>query len=361
MKFTFLVPNIEISGGNRANFELANALVAGGHEVAVVYPTVPGRDGLGWLNLRKTAVQVVKGLRNLVQDLSWFPLKARLSRLPMFNAKALSQHLPHADYLVFSWWAHGEMVNQLSDHCGQPIHLVRSMEFWGGPEALVAAAYRLPIPKVVTSDHLRQQLVAEFDAPLGVVPDSVDLSLFHPPTEKHSALTIGMMYRTQPLKRMADGIDALIKVQTAMPEVKVHLFGESIKGPDRKHLQALRYDYSHFPTGTELRDIYQSLDIFLFPSGSEEAFGLPPLEAMACGCAVVATRVGAVENYSVDEVSARHCEVGDVDGLAAAMLKLTDESVRSSWGAAAVQAAGAMDWSHSANALLELLPTAVKA
>ena len=44
----------------------------------------------------------------------------------------------------------------------------------------------------------------------------------------------------------------------------------------------------------ELRTLYENAACLLFPS-RYEGFGLPPVEAMICGCPVIATRGGAVE------------------------------------------------------------------
>jgi glycosyltransferase involved in cell wall biosynthesis len=43
----------------------------------------------------------------------------------------------------------------------------------------------------------------------------------------------------------------------------------------------------------ELPSLYALADLFVFPS-LLEGFGLPPVEAMACGCPVVATTVGSL-------------------------------------------------------------------
>jgi len=49
----------------------------------------------------------------------------------------------------------------------------------------------------------------------------------------------------------------------------------------------------------ELRQLYETAAFLLFPS-RYEGFGLPPVEAMACGCPVLAARGGAVEEVCQD-------------------------------------------------------------
>jgi len=52
-----------------------------------------------------------------------------------------------------------------------------------------------------------------------------------------------------------------------------------------------------------LAEIYSSADVFVFPS-EYEGFGLPPLEAMACGTPVVVSHCSGIDEYAVNEYNA---------------------------------------------------------
>jgi len=72
----------------------------------------------------------------------------------------------------------------------------------------------------------------------------------------------------------------------------------------------------------DLRRILSSSDLFLYPS-RHEGFPLFPIEAMACGCAVVTTE--AVP-YAVDGENAVVCRVEDVEGIKEGVLKIFQDT-----------------------------------
>jgi glycosyltransferase involved in cell wall biosynthesis len=72
----------------------------------------------------------------------------------------------------------------------------------------------------------------------------------------------------------------------------------------------------------ELLARYYSSDIFVFPSIWDEGFGLPPVEAMAAGLPVVATRSGTVVETLLDGETGFLVEKNNVDQLAHALLFL---------------------------------------
>ncbi|WP_295532594.1 glycosyltransferase family 4 protein [uncultured Thioclava sp.] len=76
----------------------------------------------------------------------------------------------------------------------------------------------------------------------------------------------------------------------------------------------------------KMADWYRVLDLYIAPQ-RWEGFGLTPIEAMACGVPVVATRVGAFEEIVTDETGAL-VDPGDPAALATAAAPFLDDPAR---------------------------------
>ncbi len=86
--------------------------------------------------------------------------------------------------------------------------------------------------------------------------------------------------------------------------------GERVK-PAHRGLFDVHYGYL---TGPAYVRVYQETDIFLFPS-LYEGFPAPPLEAMACGCALAATRVSGIDEYGIHGKNCMMAYPNDVEGM----------------------------------------------
>lgn len=76
----------------------------------------------------------------------------------------------------------------------------------------------------------------------------------------------------------------------------------------------------------ELRDRYRAADLVIMSSEWPEPFGLVPLEAMACGTAVVATGTGGSGEFLEDEVNCLLFEPGNAKSMAAAVLRVAQDA-----------------------------------
>jgi glycosyltransferase involved in cell wall biosynthesis len=90
-----------------------------------------------------------------------------------------------------------------------------------------------------------------------------------------------------------------------------------------------------------------------------EGFGLPALEAMACGCPVVASETPAL--VEVLGGAGLHAATGRLGDTVAALNQLHDDGLRAELGAKGIERAKAFTWDATAAATLELYEEAAAA
>ena len=106
---------------------------------------------------------------------------------------------------------------------------------------------------------------------------------------------------------------------------------------------------------SELVDLYFDADIFAFPPVWNEGFGIPPVEAMAAGTPVVASRSGGIVETVKDRETGLLVAKNDAPALARALLELLDnDTARETMGRAARKwALGCFTWERAAEHLLK--------
>ncbi len=152
------------------------------------------------------------------------------------------------------------------------------------------------------------------------------------------------------------GLDILISAWQSLPEPRPRLVlcgSEGWRVPVPEGVERTGY-----VDRTRLRDLYRGALLFVYPS-RYEGFGMPPLEALACGAPVIATRTGAIPDFAGD--AAIVVEPGDGNQLREAMVRvLADVGFRRELRARGPERASQYRWDRSAATMARLLIEAAR-
>lgn len=290
LRITFVMPNIDVYGGNKIVLEYADFLASRQHKVTVVYPS-------------KLPMPIGQRIRNLIRRRTWARPVPRASSLLAFLriepvraksiGKLLAADVPDADIVVATWWETAEWVNSFPDEKGSKVYFIQDHEIFEGlPKERVKETYLMPFKKVVVSRWLADTMARQYsDSSARLVRNGVDIDRFHDKSRKRTIpLTVGMLYSSVPRKNAELGIRAIIEARHALPTMKAIAFGIEPRPASIAGLEWVEYHCQ--PNQEIIPELYRRSHVWLFPSKSE-GFGLPLLEAMASGTPVIATRAGA--------------------------------------------------------------------
>jgi glycosyltransferase involved in cell wall biosynthesis len=166
------------------------------------------------------------------------------------------------------------------------------------------------------------RMIERFGGRSKLQPNGCDVSEFFPDPDVDRGKTVLTVTRlTNKQKRTSDLIQAMAELPQ---EWTLDIVGT---GPDRDMLERLAADlnlssrvrFHGFVGRAEVRDLFRRCGVYAMPSANE-GLAVAALEAMACGAAVVLSLIRAFEPLVTDGMNGRLVPVGDVKGLAAAII-----------------------------------------
>jgi len=307
-------------GGYIMVYAYADFLASRGHDVTVVHPL--SLDGMDYD--QPYAVRRDAQMRRRDWMAPWFAFKANPTRVMIPRVDA--RHMPDADAVIATAWQTAVAVNLLAQEKGVKFYFVQGLETWAGPSERVLQTYRLGLTNIVVSRWLEEELT-HLGAPVAaVVPNGIDIDFFSQssPGLVRNPQRVAWVYTGGPFKGGTCAIEALSKARLLHPELDAVVWGTGARPsclPDW-------IQYHENPPRTAIRDMLHSSGIFLSSSRSE-GFGLPGLEAMAAGCAVVTTDSGGVRDYAHHRQTALVVPPDDPDALSSALVQmLSDRTLR---------------------------------
>jgi glycosyltransferase involved in cell wall biosynthesis len=177
------------------------------------------------------------------------------------------------------------------------------------------------------------------------IPNAVDESYFDlkGTADGHTLLFVG---RVLPIKRVLDLVKAFGKIAQRLPQAQLRIVGECQTEP--AYVETIRAfireaglnDQVHLLGSVSEEAIlreYAACDVLVLASAQENV-PMVIAQAMAAGKPVIATRVGGVAEMVRDGETGFLTAVGDVEGLASALLRLLqDPPLRARMGQAGKQ------------------------
>ncbi len=304
LRVTYVLPELRLSGGALVVMQIVSELRSLGVDARIAALKDARREVFRWRLL----------------------LRPRVFR----SAEDMTKRMDDTDIAVATHWSSAPWVRQLVD-AGRAKHaayFVQDYEAWFYPEAdvekraRVKQTYGLIPHKIVTSEWLRDLLERDGSAS-EKIPPGLDLGFFYPrPVERAARPVVLAMARPRTPRRGFDGVvAALTKVHEAMPSVDIVLFGEDLGDltlPFPYRGEGVITDHEH------LARLYSGARVH-FDGSDFQAFGLPALEAMACGTVSVLTDVGGVREYARDEENCLLVPPHDPGAAAQAILRLLSD------------------------------------
>jgi len=295
MRFTFLLPSDNLTGGARVVSVYARELIALGHEVLVL---TCAEDVLPWRQRFRQYFAALRGANEVKAAVrGHIALSGVPHRVMARHGPITVNDVPDADVLVATWWETAVWMHTMPARKGRKVHLIQGYEIWFGQHMVqqVHAALKLPNIKVAISRDLKVTIEAAL-GPLGiaVIPNAVDPSQFNAPVRaRNSVPTVGFVYSVASIKGADICAKACELARLCLPNLRVISFGTD--APDVTVPLPLGTSYYRRPSQDHLRDHYAACDAWLFGSRLD-SFGLPILEAMACRTPVIAVPIGAAED-----------------------------------------------------------------
>lgn len=337
MRLLFCLANSNLTGANMVLCELASRLRRLAHDVEL-YVWQRTSD-FSWfreplpINDMETFQSISEGNYDLVifSSVSLLPLGVPY----LGGAKSVLMYQGHESYLYGSTLAEMQAEkSELSD--------------------------LLPIASaiIVPSYAVQNLLMERFGQNSIVVPPAIDHELFSPDEaaeeEERSKRILMVGSYMAPVKGMQYGFEALSILANQFPLTLV-LVTQEKRGRSTLRKLPFEVELHYRPPRDTIGAIYRSCDVYCCPS-VYEGFGLPAIEAFACGLPVVSTRNSGVSDFGIDGTNLLLADVGDsVDLSSKLQMILSDRHLASRLRKAAFPTAAQYTWDRTMAAFVRAI------
>ena len=345
MRIAFVVSELRYTGGTRVIAEYASRLAQRGHHVSVVTsfcdrPLALPFDGAVRILTVPVRLDRRCGPRNLrlVWSLARSVPPADIvvaTHAPTVPSGLIAARLLRRGRAVWLCQDFPEMFEK------RPLQrwIYRHSASWFDLVLCVSAANAADLPQSRRPGAANLVVVGE---------GLSDKDLFHPVASSHRALReVLYVGDSRPRKGLADVLNALALVRERVSDVTLVVVSQEDLHSKLTSDSPVPFRFVQCPSRAVLASMYAGCGLFVSASWAE-SFGLPPLEAMACGAPVVVTDSRGVREYARNGANCLMVPARDQGALAEAIVRLLlDRTLADRLGAAGVATAKTFDWEQA--------------
>lgn len=304
-------------GGTKVLYEYANYLTHKGHTVEIAYMA----------NQLWSRFGLPEPIRKILARLSvyyrprWFKLDKKIRKYALFSVNNKSVH--DADVIVATDVRTAKPVAGLNQKKGEKYYFIQGFENWVLSNEDVYMTYALGMHNITVAGWL-SKMVDQYSSEKSIcIPNSINTSLFcvKNSIEQRNPHSLAFHYRSNPVKGCEYAFETIRILEKKYHDLIVTVVGIENEPDDMPK----SCKYVHHAKPSEVADINNNVAVFMCTSVIE-GFGLPGLEAMACGCALVSTDCLGIHEYAEDGKTALISRIKDAEGMARNIERFFDDN-----------------------------------
>lgn len=353
----------DVPGGVQAHVrDLAEHLIAAGHEVSVLAPGEEEEHDEPYLVLVGRALPVPHN--GSVARVAFGPVSAsrvrRWIREGEFDVLHVHSPVSPSIGMLACWAALGPVV--------ATFHASYEGKVWpmAAGYGLLSATLEKVSARICVSEEARRTVVRHLGGDAVVIPNGVDVSHFAGtttlPGRHRGEQLVGFIGRLdEPRKGLSVLLDAFPALAAERPEARLLIAGPGDADDARdqlpEHLRD-RADFLGLIDDDEKAQLMRTVDVLVCPNTGGESFGIVLLEGMAGGAAVVASDLVAFQAVLEGGRAGVLVPVGDSHALAAAVSDLLARpDRRAELVAAGREVVTRYDWDTVTQQILDVFET----
>lgn len=315
-KINVLLPEVvrSASGGHKVVYEYCNYLVGQGYEIHLYY--MLGNALIKYHIPEKIRFRITKYYGEKYGPSKWFSLNSNINKHVISDMSEIQT----GDIVIATGVETAEPVSRLDAKCGKKFYFIQGFENWFHSDEYVFSTYKLGMTNIVVSKWLKKIVDDVTGKDNILISNGIDTSIFYDRKVTRKKHSIVYQYRSGEYKGGKYGLEVINKLSTMYEDLSVHIISPEKANFDIPNCCTYHYNVS----ANEVAEINNKCQIFMCTTVNE-GFGLPGLEAMACGCAVASTSYEGVLEYAIDRQNAMLSPIRDVEGMIENIVKMFED------------------------------------